>query len=253
MKRTASKQILNGLASLIFAASAVMALTGCLPSVTPVAQATPRILTVASTPALQPLNDLYHRCAEAQENTGLVILDTPAQAIDAAHTPLALRWGAPGSVDGFSAILGQEELALVVNPHNPLQQTSLETLKSIYTGSRRTWNELALPAEIHAWAYPAGEDIEDVFRETVLGAPVSQHITSTAPDPSAMREAIAADPAAIGFLPRRWLDSTVKELTIEGIDPSQLRRPILAQSRTEPVGLEKSWLLCVQSRLNGYN
>ncbi len=64
-----------------------------------------------------------------------------------------------------------------------------------------------------------------------------------------MLEAVAASPSTIGFLPRRWLNSQVKEIHIQGIDPSDLRIPILALTKTEPEGQVKDWLICVQERI----
>lgn len=220
----------------------------CQPSIIPAAQPTPRILTVAVTPALQSLSPIFQSCANALENTGLIVLDTPAQAIDLKQSHLALRWGPAETALPYAAVLGQEELVLVVNPKNPIQHISLDDVKGIYTGTLQTWNGVS-SAAINAWAYPKGDDVEAVFEAAVTGAPVSTRLTSTAPDPKAMREAIAADPAAVGFLPRRWLDATVKAVALDGSVPDRFRQPILAISPSEPAGLEKSWLLCVQQHL----
>lgn len=229
----------------------ILLLTACQPSVIPQAQATPRILVVAVTPALQPLNSVFQDCAAAQGNTGLVAVDTPAQALDLNKTPLALRWGAPASASDYAAVLGEEEFVVVVNPQNPLQQITLAELKAIYTGAQRAWKGPSTPAEVHPWALPGGDDVEAIFDAAILDAPAAPRVTFTAPDPAAMRASIAKDAAAIGFLPRRWLDTTVKFLPIAGIDPARLHQPILATSKSEPGGLEKSWLICIQERLKG--
>ena len=221
----------------------------CQPSIIPAAQPTPRILTVAVTPALQPLSPIFQTCANALDNTSLVVLDTPAQAIDLKKSPLALRWGPAAAEYPYAAVLGQEELVMVVNPKNPIQHISLADVKDIYTGTLRTWNGVSPAADINAWAYPGGDDVEAIFEKAVTGMPISTQLTSIAPDPNAMREAIAKDPWAVGFLPRRWLGATVKAVAIEGSTPSSLRQPILAISPSEPAGLEKSWLLCIQQRL----
>jgi hypothetical protein len=60
-----------------------------------------------------------------------------------------------------------------------------------------------------------------------------------APDPGAMLEAISEDPAAIGFIPRRWLEEIVSSVTITDVEDEELRQPILAlseQSRREIAG-----------------
>jgi len=61
-----------------------------------------------------------------------------------------------------------------------------------------------------------------------------------------MRQAVAADSAAVGFLPRRWLDASIKEiaLTESPFDPPAL--PILAVSAAAPSGSLYTWLYCLQ-------
>jgi hypothetical protein len=61
-----------------------------------------------------------------------------------------------------------------------------------------------------------------------------------------MRQAVAADPSAIGYLPRRWVDSSLRPLSIDGISETSLRQPILAVTQTTPQGAQKEWLLCLQ-------
>jgi hypothetical protein len=65
-----------------------------------------------------------------------------------------------------------------------------------------------------------------------------------------MRAAVAADPGAIGFIPSRWLDSTVRSLTITNLDPATLSFPVLALTPTAPTGAQRTWLACLQKILN---
>ena len=71
-----------------------------------------------------------------------------------------------------------------------------------------------------------------------------------APAPAEMRAAIAADPASIGLLPGRFLDSSVRRLEIDDLDPDALRAPLLAFTPGEPQGPLRAWLFCLQERLN---
>jgi hypothetical protein len=103
---------------------------------------------------------------------------------------------------------------------------------------------------IAAWAYPNGDDTLRVFESAVMGSEaVNRHYVGTVPEPGAMLETISGDPAAVGFIPRRWLNESVKAIEIEGIPPEQLRAPVLAISEDEPQGTPRAWLICLQDAL----
>ena len=195
------------------------------------------------------------QCTEELENTGLVLLNRPASALDLSQAALALRWGAirPDSskIKPYAAVIGEEELVILVHPQNTIQQISADDLEAIYTGRMRTWKTAAPANEIQVLVYPEGEETQEIFENIFLNSsPGRAQITSLVPDPAAMRETIAKNPGAIGFLPRRWVDSTVKTLPVENLDPVQLRHPILALSQSEPGGQEKEWLVCLQEMMS---
>lgn len=229
----------------------ILLITACQPAPTTVPRPTPTALTVQSTPALLPLTGDYRACVEELQNTGLVLLETHAASLDLNPSALALRWGPGQGTDQAAYIIGQEDLVIIAHPQNPLERIALADLQAIYSGALRLWPASAPELEVQPWGYLSGDDVQAIFETAVLGGqPASTRVVFQAPDPAAMREAVAADPAAIGFLPRRWLNGAVKELPVEGLAPGQTRQPILALSRSEPQGVEKSWLLCLQERLS---
>lgn len=244
MKRLRRKSSLLYLLPLILFAA-------CQPALVAVPRPTPSTLVIQSTPALEPLGKVYRACVEELENSGLVLLDTPAASIDLNKPGLALRWGAGVLLPEHAFIVGQEELVIIAHPRNPLNSITLPVLQAIYSGAQRSWPQSQPPLETQPWVYLSEDDVQGIFEAAALDdQPPSARVVSLAPDPSAMREAVAASPAAIGFLPRRWLDETVKALPIEGLDAGRLRQPIIAVSRSGPQGSEKTWLLCLQQRLS---
>jgi len=84
----------------------------------------------------------------------------------------------------------------------------------------------------------------------MLGQPVAAEIGLLVPDASAMRESISGNANVIGFLPVNSLNSSVREITLNGSDPSTLQIPILAITSAQPQGKIKEWLLCLQKVLN---
>lgn len=206
---------------------------------------TPHILAVQVTPALQSLGAQFHACADELPSTGLVVSNTPAPSLDLNKAAVALRWGLQSKPEGYAAVLGQEALVVIVSTQSTLQSIGLADLRAIYQGKLRAWP--GTDNEIQAWTYPSGDDATEVFEGTILGgSTIPASAVYTAPDPEAMLETVAKTPNAVGYLPRRWLNSSVKALNIQGIAAESLRQPVVALSKSEPEGPEKSWLLCLQ-------
>jgi hypothetical protein len=202
------------------------------------------------TPTLLFLRPIFQICAGEQAAVGLILSELPANALTNEPGSLALGWGLNTPPDGYAAVIGQEELVIITHPQNPLAKMDLAGLQAVYSGASNRWPAGGPDGEVHPWIYPAGEDIQLIFEDTLLkGAQPAMSAVSVAPDPQAVREAVAADPQAVGYLPRRWLDSQVKELQMPGLEQNSLRRPILALSKSEPDGQNKAWLLCLQDEL----
>jgi hypothetical protein len=226
-----------------------LVLAACQPQVTPVAQADPLILTLQMTPALDRLRPAMHTCAE-EEGLGLAITTLPAPALDPLATGLALRWGAPAQTDMFAAVLAEEALVFIVHPNNPLKSLSAADLRGLYTGQRTAWPGAA-GGEVHAWAYPAGDDVQQAFESALFDTPPQTALpVFLAPDPAAMLEAVAQYENAIGFVPAGWVNDSLPILTVSGIEAHLLRQPLLALSPAEPQQPARGWLLCLQEQLS---
>ncbi len=145
----------------------------------------------------------------------LAVFERPASALDLTQAEITLRWGAPAETSGSLVELGADDLALVVNPHNPLQSLTASQVRDIFSGANHAWSDYskASPDSIQVWSYPQGNEIRQYF-EDALPAPDLLPSAHLAPDPKALRQAVAADPSAIGFLPGRWVDSSVRPLSI---------------------------------------
>jgi hypothetical protein len=227
----------------LVSACAVIVLIGCQPVITPEPRPTPLILNVQITPALDRLRPQFHDCA-AQEALALTVTSLPAAALDPAQAGLALRWSAPAETQLYAAVLAQEPLAFIVHPDSPLTAMTRAELRALYTGRQPAGGAL------HAWAYPAGDDIQQAFETTILAGPPEQPLpVFLAPDPAAMLEAVAQDPAAVGFLPAGWLDQQVRALPVNDLSADESSQPILALSPSEPIGAARGWLLCLQAQL----
>jgi hypothetical protein len=226
------------------------AAAACAPALTPSPHPTPAVLVIQRTPALATLNPIFERCIDELTNTGLVVQEMPPGLPDASQTGLSLRWGMVTAPSGYAAVIGEEQLVVVVNRRNPLEEMDLQTIREIYNSSMKTWPEAAEAGEIQAWVYAGEEDIQQNFEQAVNnGEALGYNQHYLAPGPAAMIEAVSESATAIGFLPQRWLNEQVKQVRIRGLEPEQMLFPILSLSPAEPAGAEKAWLLCVQDQL----
>ena len=212
-------------------------LAACAPLPTPLPQPSPQPLVMAMDPLLEPIRPILASCLPS--GYGLYEAD-PTGKVDA-----RLTWNEPStsSESPFRFVLGSERIVWIANPENPAASLSVDQLRQVYAGA-------ADPAlRLTAWTYPP----ENPAR-SLLGIipgwkdPLSAQV-QVAANPTQMLKAIAADPAAIGYVPLRWVDASVKTLPISGLDPAALSQPILASTNSEPVGAIKDWLLCVQQDL----
>ena len=163
------------------------------------------------------------------------------QIVDEAVTSdelIRLRLGTPDTI-GYTAVLGQDHLAVIVHPDNPEQELSLETLKEFFSGQLKNWPD---QSETQIWSLPLSSDVT----AALLAAGVNTSNTGLAPTARAMLDAVAHNSKAIGFIPARWVDASVRVIQVKGLDVSL---PILATSKIEPQGSARSWLVCLQGKI----
>jgi len=222
-------------------------LAACLPA-TPQPLPTPQIWQAQFTPALSWIGPALNLCTRQQPGIALSVDERPAQALNPAQADFTLRWGAPEPLNNYAAEIATDELVVIVHPDNPIESLDLSEIKAIFTGKNQNWSAFIKgnSDKIQVWTEAGGSDVQRVFQSVLLQQPLTYPFAHLAPDPLAMRQSVGADPTAIGYLPRRWLDSTVRAVQIKGINASELRQPVLVMGESEPQGAQKDWLLCVQ-------
>jgi ABC-type phosphate transport system substrate-binding protein len=206
----------------------------------------------AAKSALQPLSD----CAAQLPGAGIVVSERAAGEMDLSQADLSLRYGLPADPPAFSAQVGEDQLVAVVNVANQVT-ISPGDLAEIYTGQLRDWNDLEpapttaptatrMPNPIQVWTYSPGDDLRDAFTAgSLAGAPISVRV-NLAPSPTALLEALTADPTSIGYLPRSLITPQLRVLDFPDTPPIQI--PLLVLSPTEPQGPARSLLACLQHK-----
>lgn len=212
---------------------------------------TANVVSVQITPALRWMAPLLNDCAR-RSGQGIVLDERPSRDLSFDPAGLALRWGAPPVLPAFAVEISSVRLALAVHPSNPLASLTRDELTAVYAAPGTGWESLegaqesGLSGEIHNWSYASSEDIQQLIDSLALRQPAREEAAYLAPDPQALRQSVAADAAAIGFLPAQLLDTSLKEVQIEGLDAAALTQPVLALATSEPQGALRQFLGCVQ-------
>lgn len=152
-----------------------------------------------------------------------------------------LRMTAEIPADGYTIELAKDNLVVVVNLDNPITAIEIDQLRDIYAGTDKD--------TLHPWIYPQGDDIQQLADKTVLSKVIVDPRVQIAPNPAALLEALEKDPAAIGYVPKRWLSDGVKPIELTGFSSDDLTVPILAVNKIAPTGALREWLLCVQDEI----
>ncbi len=152
----------------------------------------------------------------------------------------------------WSVEIAEDGLAIVVNPENPVKNLTLEQVRDIYSGQTVNWSLLGgKKSAIHVFTREDGSGTRSSFESLVMGTTEIMARALVENSNGAIRQLVADDPSAIGFISLGLVDTTVKALELNGIIPSRehvidgsygLSRPFLFLTLKEPTGLVKDFI-----------
>jgi hypothetical protein len=228
-------------------------MAGCQPS-TPPPMPTDQIWNIQISHSVNWIANDLHMCANQFGDSAIFLEVKPDDTILSGEADFGLRWGQDGTINTPAFILGWDEIIPIVHPQNQITHISREEVEALYLGNMKTRKTQAdgttLNPELHPWGYSPTNEIQKIFVSSVLSVPNPNiRLSGIAPDPAAMLQVVSSDQNAIGFIPRRWLNGTVKTIPIENVDINRIRQPIIAITNHPPEGKLREWLLCLQSQL----
>ncbi len=236
----------------------VLALAACQPAVATSTLPPPETWRAQLTPALRWLGPVLKECTRQVPGTALLYDEEPTSALDLSRADFTFSLE-PVSAHGYTAVLGQVGLAFIVNPANPVFQLDEASLEAIYRGEAVTWSDLKpescptctplIENPIKLFVYAPDDDLGKVFSGLFPSLVQKLPDAMLAPDPEAVRQAVAGDPDALGYVPAPVVDSSVRAVKISDISTDNLRIPLLLSAQAEPAGIKRSWVLCVQQNL----
>ncbi len=149
-------------------------------------------------------------------------------------------------------VICHDGIALVVHPRNPTKDISLEKIRDIYSGRIRNWKELGwIDRNIDCVTREEGSGTRGAFEELVMGNSSIDDSIMVQDSNGSVKEVVATDPYAIGYISLGVVDSKVRALSVGGIAPTtkdilakkyRIVRPFLYLTSGEPGGNAKLFI-----------
>lgn len=118
-------------------------------------------------------------------------------------------------------VLALDGIAVIVNPENPIDDLSLETIAKIYTGEITDWKDAGgTSGQIVPIGREAGSGTRDGFEaitETEDACRYRQELTSTGD----VVTTVANNPNAIGYASLASVSDSIRALSVDGVAPSE--------------------------------
>ncbi len=128
---------------------------------------------------------------------------------------------------GCEHVLGLDGIAVVVNALNPVRSLTKEQILKLFSGQTNNWSDAGgAPGRVKLYARDDNSGTYDTFKSLVLGSKPLVPGTPRFEDSNALSEAVAADPAGIGFVGLPYVHSAravaVSEKGSSPLQPTRL-------------------------------
>jgi phosphate transport system substrate-binding protein len=111
-------------------------------------------------------------------------------------------------------------IALVVHPANPISALTLEEAGRIFAGQIKNWRELGwIDRKIDAVTREEGSGTRGAFEDLVMKSREIADSIMVQDSNGSVKEVVATDPYAIGYISLGLVDNRVKPLSIDGVLP----------------------------------
>jgi phosphate transport system substrate-binding protein len=118
--------------------------------------------------------------------------------------------------------IAYDGIAIIVHKDNPLDNLSLEQIREIYQGKIKDWRDLGLPPHaIHLITREEGSGTRNAFEELVMQKAEITPAALVQDSNGSVREIVAHDPHALGYISKGLVDPRVKALAVDGVPPTR--------------------------------
>lgn len=112
-------------------------------------------------------------------------------------------------------------IVVVVHPDNPIGMLSLAQIRQIFSGSVMNWRELGwIDRKIDAVSREEGSGTRSAFEDLIMKGKEIDDGTMVQDSNGSVKEVVATDPYAIGYVSMGLVDKKVKPVAIDNVNPS---------------------------------
>jgi len=133
--------------------------------------------------------------------------------------------------------IGKEGIVIAVNNENNVSDLSIDQIRDIFNGKITNWKEVGgKDVPIHIITREEGSGTRSAFESIVMKKTKIKSDAIVQSSTESVKQAVATDPGAIGFVSLAHMSEDVKALLVEGVIPSEetvasgeyeLQRPFL--------------------------
>jgi len=155
-------------------------------------------------------------------------------------------------------VICRDGIAIVVNPRNPIKDITLRQVRAVYGGKIRNWKQLGwIDRQIDAVTREEGSGTRGAFEELAMGKTDIHDSTMVQDSNGSVKEVVATDPYAVGFISLGVVDAKVKALSVDGSAPKvenikagkyRMVRPFLYLTVGEPEGAARLFIAYTLSK-----
>jgi hypothetical protein len=182
------------------------------------------VVSAYSTSAAEPWLSALYDCA----GTATVI----SRLDDSASADIVLRIGEPQFLIGSAYQIDSEDILIVTHRQSPVQNLTLESTRALFAGQG--------DPSAQVWVYGSDDDVQEVFDQVVMTGLSITSSARLAATPQQMSDTLVNEPNTVGILPRHWKAGNDREVF------KVATVPVLALTKSEPQGLIKELISCLQ-------
>ncbi len=119
--------------------------------------------------------------------------------------------------------IAYDGIAIIVHRENPLDNLTIEQIRQIFQGKITDWSAFNLkPHPIHLITREEGSGTRNAFEELVMGKNAEITPEALVQDSNgSVREIVANDPYALGYISMGLVDARVKAVAVDGVSPTR--------------------------------
>lgn len=151
--------------------------------------------------------------------------------------------------------IAYDGIAIITNKNNPIKNITIDQIKGIYTGQITNWNQIegGKDAPIVVVSREEGSGTRDAFQE-IVGYKSEELLADAmiSNGTGAVKETVAGNDNAIGFVSFEYLDDKVNIVNVENVEPKaelvqsgeyKISRPFILVNKTDGLSEEGQKLI----------